>query len=348
MRPNAIHHRFSYLAKVLQLSPAIIPGAVAFQLGAPLGRRLRSPSREVRMLKCLSLKAPDVPSAALLPGILALSRIDQSLFPLSCLLCDARCDTTTPSQGNLMLQDAHLLLGGSRLVFRATNRFSRLNVRHALPHLKHRDRPGRASFAPGVSGGGGAGHSSARRNGSTRSWHSVPTPGIRTPSHCCHSIPITNSTGVDFIVRMRSHDRLRSIPVFVWGLISRRTKLISSTPPQFVSCPDTSTPYTWTRCNGSVAIGSCIESDLPSNQPADGITSAVLHKGEKAVRNVQLGALFVWAAYVSTALWFCALLQISTSYGAADLVPLPVYAALASGGFSLMWRLAGNRTQAQH
>ena len=154
-------------------------------------------------------------------------------------------------------------------------------------------------------------------------------------------------TGVDFIVRLRLHERLRSIPIFVWGpqIPADEIERIYTAggagvfPGQFNSLHLESLRQfcrTW----------SCTETDLPSNQPRSAITTALLHTGEKAVRNARLGALFVWTGCISTLLWICALMQLGTSGPAAELVPLSVYAALVSAGFSLMGGHAGHRARA--
>jgi hypothetical protein len=147
---------------------------------------------------------------------------------------------------------------------------------------------------------------------------------------------------------MRSHERLRAIPIFVWGphIPAGEIHQIYTAGAACVLPGHFSTLHLDALrqfCHNC----SCIETDVPSNKPADGFTAALLHTGEKAVRNAQLGALFVWTGCISTGLWMCAFLQLGTSYAAADLVPLTLYAALASAGFSLMWKRTGNRARTQ-
>jgi len=81
----------------------------------------------------------------------------------------------------------------------------------------------------------------------------------------------------------------------------------------------------------------CIKDDEPANTVV-GITSGLRDSSEKAVRNARL-ALFLWTGGISTALWLCGLQLVISD--AADLTPLPLYAALASAGISLKWRRAG-------
>jgi len=155
-------------------------------------------------------------------------------------------------------------------------------------------------------------------------------------------------TGVDFVVRMRSHERLRSIPIFVWGAhipAGEIDEIYTAGAACVLPGHFNTTHLNALRqfCRNSRYIAS----DVPSNQPTDGIASALPHTREKAVRDVPLGALLVWMGCISTALWICAFLKLNTSYAVADLVPLPVYAALASAGFSLMWRRTGNRARAR-
>jgi CheY-like chemotaxis protein len=156
-------------------------------------------------------------------------------------------------------------------------------------------------------------------------------------------------TGVDFIVRMRSHERLRCIPIFVWG-----SHIPASEIDQIyiagATCvlPGNFSAVHLDALREFCRNGNCIDGGVPSKQPADGITSALSPTGEKAGRNTQLGALFVWTGCVSTALWIVAFLQLNTCHAVTDFVPLPVYAALASAGFSLMWSSSGNRAREQH
>ncbi len=156
-------------------------------------------------------------------------------------------------------------------------------------------------------------------------------------------------TGVDFIVRMRSHQRLRSIPIFVWGSHIPASE-IDQTYSAGAACvlPGPFSTVHLDALREFCRNGSCIEGGVPSKRPADGMTSALSHSSEKAVRNMQLGALFVWTGCISTALWIGAFLQLNRHYAVIDFVPLPVYAALASVGFSLMWSRSGNRARAQH
>lgn len=88
------------------------------------------------------------------------------------------------------------------------------------------------------------------------------------------------------------------------------------------------------------------EADLPRSNPR---SEVIVHDSDpKPVRNVRLGVLFVWTACISTVLWGCSLLQLGTTYSGADLAHLPIYCALASAGFSLMWRRAVDRVSTHY
>jgi len=70
-----------------------------------------------------------------------------------------------------------------------------------------------------------------------------------------------------------------------------------------------------------------IASDVPSDQPVDGITSALPIPAKRPFEN-SAHCLYGWMGCISAALWICAFLKPNTSYAVADLVPVPVYAAL--------------------
>ena len=154
-------------------------------------------------------------------------------------------------------------------------------------------------------------------------------------------------TGVDFIARMRSHERLRSIPIFVWGphIPADEIKQIYTAggacvfPGEFNSLHLEALRQFCRTWSGT-------ETDLASDKPRPALTTALLRTGEKAVRNARLGGLFVWTGCISTLLWLCALLLLGTSGPEADLAPLSVYAALVYPGFSLMGGHAGDRARA--
>ena len=140
-------------------------------------------------------------------------------------------------------------------------------------------------------------------------------------------------TGIEFMVRLRSRERLRSIPIFVWGPHMEAGE-IHQLYAAGAACV---LPGQFSAGHLDALRQFClnlIDADAP-NDPAD--KSALRPRSEKAVRNARLGALFAWAGCVSIAIWMCGFLQAVTSH-AADLVPLPLYAALASAGFSLMWK----------
>ena len=153
--------------------------------------------------------------------------------------------------------------------------------------------------------------------------------------------------GADFVAEMRRNPELRSIPVFVWGAHMRADEIqklyeagaTSVLPGDFNSLHLEALRQFCRKRNGT-------EADLPRSKPR---SEVIVHDSElKPVRNVRLGVLFVWTASISTVLWGCSLLQLGTTYSSADLAPLPIYGALASAGFSLMWRRAIGRARTHY
>src|SRR5260370_21840984 len=153
-------------------------------------------------------------------------------------------------------------------------------------------------------------------------------------------------TSVDFIARMRSHERLGFIPIFVWGpqIPADEIKRIYTAggagvfPGQFSSLHLEALRQFCRTWSGT-------ETDLPSDKPQSAITIALLHTGKKAVHNAQLGRLFVWTGCISILLWIFTFLQLGTSGPEAELALLSVYAALVSAGFSLMGGHVGHRAR---
>jgi CheY-like chemotaxis protein len=151
--------------------------------------------------------------------------------------------------------------------------------------------------------------------------------------------------GADFIAAMRSHERLRGIPILVWGaqipaneigrLNSAGATLVLE--GHFDSAHLEAVRQLCPQCfrSASATPGS------PRRRYT--ITSVLRDAGERAARNARLGGLFAWTGCISAVLWMWAFVQLGMSYTAADLAPLPVYAALTSAGFLLMLARVGGR-----
>jgi hypothetical protein len=115
-------------------------------------------------------------------------------------------------------------------------------------------------------------------------------------------LPILSS--VDFIVRMRLHERLQSIPIFVWGphIPAHEIHQMYTAgaacvlPGQFSSVHLVALRQFLRNCI-------CIETGATGNKPLSEITSVLRHTAEKAFGNAQLGAVFAWTGCISTVFW---------------------------------------------
>src|SRR5579863_6387098 len=138
--------------------------------------------------------------------------------------------------------------------------------------------------------------------------------------------------GADFIAEMRCHERLRGIPILVWGLhipADEINRLLAAGATQVLE-GQFDAPHL-------EAVHQLCPQCFRSNpgQPSRlcrryAITTVLRDAGEKATRNARLGALFAWTGCISAVLWVWAFVQLGMSYTEADLAPLPVYAALTS------------------
>jgi CheY-like chemotaxis protein len=154
-------------------------------------------------------------------------------------------------------------------------------------------------------------------------------------------------TGIDFITAIYSHPQLRCIPIFVWGpdIPADEIEKIYDAGAAYVlpgQFDATHLDAVRRLCRGWTSI----EIDLPTDKPRS--ATALLHTSGKATRNTRLGALFAWTGCISTGLWVCSVLQLGTPYIDDNLAPLPVFAALASAGFSLMAGRTGDSAKAQY
>jgi CheY-like chemotaxis protein len=152
--------------------------------------------------------------------------------------------------------------------------------------------------------------------------------------------------GADFIAEMRSHERLRGIPILVWGVhipADEINRLLAAGATQVLEGHFDAPHLEAAR----QLCPQCFRSN--PGQPRRlrrryAITAVLRDAGEKAARNARLGALFAWTGCISAVLWIWAFVQLGMSYTEADLAPLPVYAALTSAGFLLMLARVGSRT----
>jgi len=151
---------------------------------------------------------------------------------------------------------------------------------------------------------------------------------------------LADLTALDFIAEMRSHQRLRSMRIVVWG---------SNIPAHVIErmyCAGADCvhlgQFNTTHLDAMRQLcRDCTETDVWRNERRYAISTTLLQSGEKAVRNARLGTLFVWTGCISTALWMCSLLQVGGAHINVDFAPLPVYAALAYAGVALMWERGG-------
>jgi CheY-like chemotaxis protein len=152
--------------------------------------------------------------------------------------------------------------------------------------------------------------------------------------------------GADFIAEMRSHQRLRGIPVLVWGVhipADEINRLLAAGARQVLEGQFDAAHLEAVR----QLCPQCFCSNpgqTRSLRRRYAITSVLRDAGENAARNARLGALFAWTGCISAVLWIWAFVQLGMAYTEADLAPLPVYAALFSAGFLLMLARVGSRT----
>lgn len=141
---------------------------------------------------------------------------------------------------------------------------------------------------------------------------------------------------LDLIESMRSHQRLRPVRIVVWGpnISSHQIDRIYEAGAACVLPGQFDMKHLDAM---RVFCRICTAADQQGNQPRQVIKSSLLQSPEKGFRNMKLGTLLVLTGCISAALWMCSLLQIGRPGAKLDLMPLPVYAALACAGASLMW-----------
>lgn len=148
---------------------------------------------------------------------------------------------------------------------------------------------------------------------------------------------------LDIIARMRSHEHLQYVRIFVWG---------SSIPSHRID---------WMYEAGAACIlpgqftiehldamrvfcHICTEADRREKHPRQAITPALLMSGEKKIRNAKLGTLFFWTGCLSAVLWGCSVPQLDATQTIAELTSFSIYVALACAGIVLMWCM-GNQNR---
>lgn len=140
-------------------------------------------------------------------------------------------------------------------------------------------------------------------------------------------------TRLDFAVQMRSHKRLRAIPIMVWG-------------PDILAAEIDEMHKVGVAC---VFLG---EFDvihleyvrrflgLPNKAVEEELSSPEQFRSQettlaKFIGDAQLGTLFTWAGCAPAALWLVSFLP-GRSDHAIDFLPLPVFAALICAGCILI------------
>jgi CheY-like chemotaxis protein len=152
-------------------------------------------------------------------------------------------------------------------------------------------------------------------------------------------------TGLDFIVAMRSNERLRAIPVIVWG-----TQMQVDEINEMYSAGATCVlpgKFNATHVDGLkrfVFNTTGVRCNVAIERKESRASLKLRGAGGMVDGNARLGMLFTWSACVSMVLWMLAFLQFGDSYDTIDLAPLPVYASLAFAGLSLM----GSPTIVEH
>src|SRR6266550_4273439 len=104
---------------------------------------------------------------------------------------------------------------------------------------------------------------------------------------------LADLTALDFIAEMRSHQRLRSMRIVVWG---------SNIPAHVIErmyCAGADCvhlgQFNTTHLDAMRQLcRDCTETDVWRNERRYAISSTLLQSGENAVRNARLGTLFVW------------------------------------------------------
>ncbi len=148
-------------------------------------------------------------------------------------------------------------------------------------------------------------------------------------------------TGFDFIAMIRRYERLRNVPVFVWGAeiqpgdIEQMYQAGTACLPGYFGPTHLDVLRQVCRKRNATAARMSKERSLNATK-----ASAQRNRGS-ADRDLRLGMLFAWTGCISAVLWVYALLQLGTPRLEDNLAPLTIYAALESAGLLLMLRPAG-------
>lgn len=143
------------------------------------------------------------------------------------------------------------------------------------------------------------------------------------------------SRNLEFIAAVQSLQRENPIRVFVWG---------SEIPSHQIN---------WIYGAGAACVmpgqfniqhldamhafcATCTEVDRRTKTPRRAMPLSLIEDIEKDLRNAKLGKLFLQTGCLSAVLWIVSILQAGGQSTRPDLMPLPVYAALAGAGLSLM------------
>jgi CheY-like chemotaxis protein len=146
-------------------------------------------------------------------------------------------------------------------------------------------------------------------------------------------------TSLEFTSAMHSHERLRSVPILVWG-----AEITAEQMSDLYRAGATSVllgEFCKNHLEAVRRFGLGIDAVIPATTP---ITSLPANKPpsrkpvKRCHRDMPLGTLFVWTGCLCSALWVSAVIRFGSSYRLIDMAPVVVYGALACAGFSLIWR----------
>ena len=164
----------------------------------------------------------------------------------------------------------------------------------------------------------------------------VNSPGTDLPDLVFVSFRLPVITGLDFVVQMRSHGHLRSIPIMVWGpdILADQIYQMHKAGADCVFLGEFDT-FHLDYVRRFLGLQHSAVEDVASTPAPARVTRRVEQMTVAKLKgNAQLGTIFSCAGWASVALWLIAFLGLSNH--AVDLLPLPVYTGLIGAGFVLM------------
>jgi CheY-like chemotaxis protein len=161
-------------------------------------------------------------------------------------------------------------------------------------------------------------------------------PGTELPNIIIIAFRLPILTGLDFILAMRAQERLRDIPIVVWGSEIRAYEIDqmheAGAVCVFLGEFDRVHLNAVRRYLGLAGSTAGETASAPVQRKESSRRGRV--KTARADRDAQLGTMFTWAGCLPAVLWLIAFL--GGSYRTVDVAPLAVYAGLTCAGLVLM------------